>query len=334
MSPHAHDRLLVAVIMPAYNEEEHVGSAIESVPSWVDRIYVVDDASTDGTADAVTAISTREPRVRLVRREENGGVGAATITGYRQAIEDDLDVAVKMDADGQMLGSEVERITGPIRLGLAEYVKGNRFYMIRGSRGMPANRKLGSVALSFMTKMASGYWHVYDSQCGFTAARVDYLGMLDLDALAVDYFFENDMLIRLNSLSARVVDVPTSTLYGPETSGISVPRVLLTFPPRLIVGAVRRVWRKHLVTDFGAQGLLEIAGLALALFGACFGAYHWWLSVATGQVATVGTVMIAVLPLVVGIQLLVQAFAMEVSISPGASETAEYVRRLIAERAL
>lgn len=322
----------VGVILPAYNEAAHIAAVIASVPEFVDRIYVVDDCSTDGTPDVVRALG--EPRVRFIQRAENGGVGAAMASGYKAALEDDLDIAVKIDADGQMDMRELERLVMPIFRGLADYTKGNRFYLESGTRGMPAHRMFGSVVLSFMTKIASGYWHVYDSQCGFTALRTTFLRMIDVDRIARDYFFENDMLIKLNAFNARVVDVPTSTLYGDETSHVKVSRVLLTFPPRLLGGGVRRTLRKYFITDFGAAGAFLLFGLVLALFGLVFGGYHWWLSVATVRSATTGTVMIAVLPLIVGIQLIVQSIGMEVSNSPGAEETVEYVHYLIQNRSL
>ncbi len=319
-----------AVVLPAHNEAPHIADVIAKVPAWVERIIVVDDASTDGTAEAVEGIA--DPRVRLVRHESNTGVGGAMVTGYRAAIEQGFDLVAKMDADGQMRGDELERLVEPFRLGMADYVKGNRFYFRNATLGMPATRTFGNSALSFMTKLASGYWHVFDSQCGFTVASVPFLELLDLDQIARDYFFENDMLIRMNSLNARVVDVPISTIYGAEVSGISITRVLWSFPPRLLGGGLRRFWRKNLVTDFGPIAILTVAGTLLAVFGAAFGAYHWWLSVHTGTAATTGTVMVAVLPLVLGIQSLIQAFSMSVSASPGAAETADFVRRLIRAR--
>ena len=325
-------RMSVGAILPAYNEGPHIGDVIRSVPSFVDRIFVVDDCSTDNTAEVVRAIP--DERLTLIQREKNGGVGAAMATGYQAVLDAEVDIAVKIDADGQMEMTELQRLVMPIVRGLADYSKGNRFYLERGTRGMPGHRMFGSVVLSFMTKIASGYWHVYDSQCGFTAIRTVFLRMVDIDRLAGDYFFENDMLIRLYAFNARVVDVPTTTLYGSETSHVSVSRVLFTFPPRLLGGGIKRAIRKYLVTDFGAVGSFGLAGLVLAFFGAAFGAYHWWLSIATQRSATTGTVMIAVLPLIVGIQLLVQSVAMEVSSSPGAAETVEYVHQLIQERGL
>jgi dolichol-phosphate mannosyltransferase len=322
--------LSLAVVVPAYNEAAHIAGVLASIPVRASKVIVVDDASTDDTASI--AESCEDDRVTVIRRAQNAGVGAAMKTGYRVAIDAGYDLVAKMDADGQMRGDELERLVEPFSLGIADYVKGNRFYFRNATLGMPATRSFGNSVLSFMTKLASGYWHVLDSQCGYTVASVPFLELLDLDQLADDYFFENDMLIRMNSLSARVVDVPISTVYGAEVSDVNITRVALTFPPRLLAGGLRRFWRKNLVTDFGPIGALTVIGILFALFGAAFGAYHWWLSVSTGTVATTGTVMIAVLPLVLGLQLLIQAFSLSVAASPGAAETADYVRLLIRSR--
>jgi hypothetical protein len=194
---------------------------------------------------------------------------------------------------------------------------------------MPRVRKLGSVILTFMTKLASGYWHVFDSQCGFTAVRTHLLKMIDLDAVAQDYFFENDMLIWLNTANARVIDVPIKTVYGDEVSDVRISRVMWSFPPRLLRGWGFRVARKYLLMDFGAIGALGFLGTLLTLFGGIYGGYRLILANVTGVPATTGTVMFAVLPLIVGIQCVLQSFVMEVGESPGAEETRRYIHELI-----
>jgi dolichol-phosphate mannosyltransferase len=317
----------IGVVLPAHDEAGHVGAVIRTLPAWVDHVYVVDDMSGDDTADAARAVG--DPRVTVITHERNTGVGGAMVTGYRAGLADGCDVIVKMDADGQMHPGDMELLVDPVVRGLADYAKGNRFYMVGGVKGMPAERKLGSAVLTFMTKAASGYWHMFDAQCGYTAVRSNYLEMIELDRVASDYFFENDMLIRMNAVGARVVDVPAATIYGDEVSDVRIGRVALTFPWRLLRGWARRVIRKYLVTDFGAVGLLLCAAAPLGVFGVVFGAARWAHSITTGQPASTGTVMIAVLPLIVGIQLAVQAFAMEVAESPGARETQRYLHELI-----
>jgi hypothetical protein len=209
---------------------------------------------------------------------------------------------------------------------MAEYVKGNRFRRTGRPSSMPRRRWFGNVVMSFLTKVASGYWHVFDPQCGFIAITAATLRRLKLEGIARDYFFENDMLIRLNVIDARVVDVDTSSLYGDETSTLRIGRVGWTFPPRLLRGFLWRFTRRHLMNDFGLIGFLAIAGTLFTLFGTLFGFYHWVQSADSGIPATTGTVMIAVVPLILGLQMLLQALSLEVQSSPGASETRKYAR--------
>ena len=317
----------VGVILPAHNEAELIAGVVAGLPDWVQHIIVVDDCSSDNTCQIVEDLS--DPRVTLVKQERNTGVGGAMVTGYRTGLEMGCDILVKMDADGQMDVSDLPNIVTPIVEGLAEYVKGNRFYVINANRSMPQARKFGSIGLTFMTKMASGYWHVFDSQCGFTAVRTRMLRMVDLDRIAADYFFENDMLIWMNTVGAKTIDVPVKTVYGNEVSGVNIGRILSTFPPRLLRGWLFRVNRKYLLTDFGAIGALGVFGTFMSIFGGAFGLAHLVEANITGVATTTGTVMIAVLPLIIGIQCLLQAFTMEVADSSGADETREYVHRLI-----
>ncbi len=318
------ENLKYCVILPSYNEGRHVGTVVSGIPDWVDGIIIVDDASTDDTLSVAESLT--DTRVRVHHLEKNQGVGGAMAAGFRMALDGGYDVAIKMDADGQMDAVELPALVRPIELGMAEYVKGNRFRRTGRPSSMPRRRWFGNVVLSFLTKIASGYWHVFDPQCGFLAITAPTLRRLKLEGLARDYFFENDMLIRLNVIDARVVDVDTSSLYGDEKSYVNIGRVGRTFPPRLARGFLWRFTRRHLMNDFGLIGFLAILGAMLTLFGFLFGLYHWILSINTGIPATTGTVMVAVVPLILGIQMLLQALALEVQSSAGAGETREYAR--------
>ena len=318
------ENLRYCVILPAYNEGRHLASVASRIPDWVSGILIVDDASTDDTAAVAERLT--DPRVHVYRHDENRGVGGAMVTGFRAAMEAGFDVAIKMDSDGQMDAGELPTLVRPIELGMAEYVKGNRFRRTGRPASMPRRRWFGNVVMSFLTKVASGYWHVFDPQCGFVAITAPTLRRLKLDGVARDYFFENDMLIRLNVIDARVVDVDTSSLYGDEVSHLRIGRVGWTFPPRLLRGFLWRFVRRHLMNDFGLIGLLATLGLMFTLFGTLFGLYNWALSVSSRIPATTGTVMIAVVPLILGVQMLLQALSLEVQSSPGATETREYSR--------
>ena len=292
---------------------------VARIPAWVTGIIVVDDASTDDTL--AVAQSLTDSRVTVLHHDHNRGVGGAMVTGYRAALEAGYDVVVKMDADDQMDADELPALVRPIELGMAEYTKGNRFRRTGWPKGMPRTRWFGSVALSFLTKVASGYWHVFDPQCGFTAITAPALARLKLDGIARDYFFENDMLIRLNVIDARVVDVSTAALYGDELSTLRIGRVTWTFPLRLVRRFAWRFIKRHVVNDFGLIAMLTFVGAVFLLFGVVFGAYRWVDSAVSGHVATAGTVMIAVVPIILGAQMLLQALALEVQGSAGAEET-------------
>lgn len=317
-----HERLRCCVVLPAYNEARALAAVVARIPAWVTGIIVVDDASTDDTL--TVAQSLTDPRLAVLHHDDNRGVGGAMVTGFRAALDSGYDVVIKMDADDQMDAGELPALVRPIELGMAEYVKGNRFRRTGRPRSMPGSRWFGNVVLSFLTKIASGYWHVFDPQCGFIAVTAPTLRRLKLDGIARDYFFENDMLIRLNVIGARVVDVDTSALYGEETSHVSIGRVSWSFPLRLARGFFWRFIKRHVINDFGLIAFLTFVGGVFALFGTAFGIYHWIQSADSGISTTAGTVMIAVVPLILGAQMLVQALSLEVQNSPGAEETRRY----------
>jgi dolichol-phosphate mannosyltransferase len=311
--------LSYCVVMPAYNESRHLAEVVGRIPAWIDGIIIVDDCSSDDTLSVAKSI--KDPRVLVLHHEQNQGVGGAMVTGFRAALDADYDVAIKMDADGQMDCADLPALVRPIELGMAEYVKGNRFRRSGRPKSMPATRWFGNVALSFLTKIASGYWHVFDPQCGYVAIAVPTLRRLNLNGIARDYFFENDMLIRLNVIDARVVDVDVAALYADETSYIRVGRVLRAFPWRLLKRSIWRFVKRHVVNDFGLVALLALPGAILMVFGLVFGIVEWALAASAGHPATTGSVMIAVLPLILGFQMLLQAVSVEVQSSPGAKET-------------
>ncbi|HEV8230931.1 MAG TPA: glycosyltransferase family 2 protein [Thermoanaerobaculia bacterium] len=307
----------VAVVVPAYRVEREIARVITEMPAFVDRIIVVDDASPDATAEVVGAI--REPRLQLIRHAKNQGVGGAVATGFQAALEGASDLVVKCDGDGQMDPRDVGALIRPLLAGRAEYAKGCRFHHFRDLASMPRIRLGGNIALTFLTKLASGYWHVLDPQNGFLAIRADVLRRLPLGRLARGYFFENDMLIRLNALEARVADVPIPSRYGEETSSLRPGRAMLEFPLRLVAGFFRRVFWRYLFYDVSPVALFVITGAVLFLFGTLFGAYYWVRN-ATRNVATpTGTVILAAMPIILGFQLLLQGLVLDVQNSPRAA---------------
>ena len=209
----ARDPLRIAVVVPSYKFTDHVLGVIEAIGPEVSRIFCVDDCCPDGSGDFIEKNNT-DPRVRVLRHERNKGVGGAVVTGYRAALEESVDVVVKVDGDGQMDPKLIPFFTEPIATQEADYAKGNRFFSATSISSMPRVRLLGNAVLSFMTKLSSGYWSIFDPTKGYTAIHSRTLSSINLDALSERYFFETDMLIRLGESRAVVVDVPMHAVYA------------------------------------------------------------------------------------------------------------------------
>lgn len=304
----------IAVAIPAFRAGSTILDVIRELPPYVDVVVAVDDASPDSTWERLQ--SSDDPRLTSIRHEKNQGVGGAMRTAFRKALEIGCDVVVKVDSDGQMDPSRISDLVDAIIDGPCDYAKGNRFLHREALVAMPRGRLFGSMALTFLTKMASGYWHIFDPQNGFVACRSSVLARLELDRIARDYFFENDMLIHLNILACRVVDVPMPARYGDEVSSMKISRVLLTFPWRLFKGYWRRIYDRFVVRDFSPVAFFLFAGLPLACWGVGFGAYGWFESWRSGMVASTGTVMFAALPLILGFQLILQAVLLDIQSTP------------------
>ena len=270
----------------------------------------------DLNADAALAVA--DPRVRVVRHATNQGVGAAMVSGFRDALMDGDDgIVVKMDGDGQMDPAMLPRLLDPIVDGRCGYAKGNRFLFARELAVMPRHRLVGNFVLTFLTKLASGYWHVFDPQNGYLAIAAPVLRLLDFDRLSRRWFFENDMLINLNVFNVPVADVPMPSRYGDERSSMSIGRVLVSFPYHLFRGYWSRFYRKYVLRDFSPIALFMLTGLPLVVFGILLGGYTWFQSWRLNRFASTGTVMLSVLPFIVGFQLVLQALVLEMRDSPG-----------------
>jgi dolichol-phosphate mannosyltransferase len=304
----------VAVVIPCFRVEKQIGPLLARVPAYVDRIFAVDDASPDGTAAAVSAVD--DPRITLLRHSQNQGVGGAMATGYRAALEAGADLIVKCDGDGQMDPSDIQFLVRPLVEGGAEYAKGCRFHHVGELDSMPRVRFAGNIALTFLTKLASGYWHVLDPQNGFVAVGGGTLRRIRIERLAKGYFFENDMLIRLNAIEARVADVPLPSRYAGEPSSLRPGRIALQFPVRLLAGFFRRVFWRYVFYDVSPVALFLLFGFLLFAFGAIFGAYHWIWGMAHNRPTQTGTVIVAAVPFILGFQLLLQAFVLDIQNTP------------------
>ena len=291
----------VAVVVPAFDEERLVGETIRGIPEFVDRIFVVDDASRDATAAATEGVS--DARVLLVRHERNAGVGAAIASGYRRALEEEIDVTCVMAADNQMDPAELELLVAPVARGEVEYAKANRLVSGEAWEVIPRTRYLGNAVLSLLTKIASGYWHVADSQAGYTALSLNALRRLDLGALYPRYGFPNDLLVHLNVQSARVRDVPSRPIYDVgERSGIRLRSVVPRISWLLFKGFWWRMGQKYVIRDFHPLVFFYAFGVLMLSVGFVLGIVELGLRIAGNAITPASIVLVAVL-LIAGLQM-------------------------------
>jgi glycosyltransferase involved in cell wall biosynthesis len=294
----------VAVVVPAYNEEALVGSTVSTIPPFVDRIFVVDDASTDATAARAAGA---DARVEVVSHEVNRGVGASIVTGYRRAIAESLDITCVMAADGQMDPDDLETLVRAVAGGECDYAKANRLFTGQAWRLIPHTRYLGNAMLSFLTKIASGYWHVADSQSGYTAVSLETLRLLDLDRIYERYGFPNDMLVHLNVWNRRVRDYPSRPIYGVgERSGIRLRRVVPRISWLLLKGFFWRMREKYVIRDFHPLVLFYTLGIVLFGAGVILGLVETGLRL-VGNPIPFATVVLVALFVISGLQLLLFA---------------------------
>jgi glycosyltransferase involved in cell wall biosynthesis len=302
------DNTSIAAVVPAYRVAERILDVLAAIGPEVTKIYVVDDACPQRSGARVES-ECRDARVRVLRHTTNQGVGAATMTGYRAAITDGADIIVKVDGDGQMPVDRISALVAPLLRGDADYVKGNRFYDLGSLREMPRVRLLGNAGLSFLNKLSSGYWNLFDPTNGFTAIYARVAAALPLEQVSRRYFFESDMLFHLNIVRAVVREIPMDARYGDEESNLRVSSALGEFALKHAGNTLKRIFYNYFLRNFSIASVELVAGLVLALFGTYVGALGWSRSIATGHPATSGTVMLAALPIVVGVQFLTAFFA-------------------------
>ncbi len=291
------------MVIPADRVAEQVAGVVRAVPALVRRIYVVDDACPEGSGERVR-VAVRDPRLTVLTHDRNQGVGGATITGLRRALADGASIVVKVDGDGQMDPAEIPRLLEPLLCGEADVSKGNRFWSLESVTGMPRLRLTGNAVLSFLTKFSTGYWNVFDPNNGFLALRREALEPVALDRLSRRYFFESDLLFRLYVARAVVQDVGMPARYAGERSSLRVSRVIPEFAFKHARNLLKRVVYCYFVRDFSAASLELVLGTLMLLWGTAFGVFAWVRGAMAGQPATAGTIMVAALPVIVGVQLL------------------------------
>jgi glycosyltransferase involved in cell wall biosynthesis len=284
----------IAVVVPAYNEEKLIGKTLQWIPAFVDHIVVVDDASRDRTGDVVRSHQKGDPRIIYLPHERNEGVGGAIATGYKWAREKNVDITAVMAGDAQMDPADLPKLIDPVVEGTADYSKGNRLFTGKAWRVIPKTRYFGNALLSFLTKIASGYWHVADSQSGYTAVNLEVLKTIDLDTIYKRYGMPNDFLVRLNVYQFRVKDVPVNPVYGiGERSGIKIYRIVFTLSLLLIKLFLWRLKEKYVIRDFHPLVLFYLLGFVLTPIGVLFGLYLLALRIFVGPVAATSALFAA-----------------------------------------
>ena len=290
---------LLAVVIPSYRVRARILSVLERIGPEVELIYVVDDACPEESGRFVEE-NTRDPRIRVIRNSANQGVGGATMVGMTHAAADGADIIIKIDGDGQMDPALIPSFAGVILSGEADYAKGNRFFEPEGLAAMPLGRLIGNAGLSFLSKISTGYWHSFDPTNGYVAIHASLIRLLPLDKISKRYFFESDLLFRLNILTARVVDVPMHARYADEVSSMRPLREIPRFAFSHMRNFAKRIFYNYFIRNFSLASLELALGALLLLFGVVYGFANW----GTVAPATAGTVMVAALPIIIGFQLL------------------------------
>lgn len=292
----------VAVVVPAYQEEKLLPVTLAGIPEFVDRIYVVDDCSPDATAARAEECAARDPRIELIRHERNGGVGAAIVSGYLRAVEERIDVTAVMAADNQMDPAELAGLVAPVARGEVDYAKANRLFTGQAWELIPRHRYLGNAVLSMLTKIASGYWHIADSQSGYTAIALPVLERIDLRRLYPRYGFPNDLLVHLNVWNARVRDFPQKPVYGVgEKSGMKIRKVIPRISWLLLKAFFWRLREKYVIRDFHPLVFFYLFGILMTVAGLALGIALIALR-ATGEGITAATGVLDAILLIFGAQ--------------------------------
>jgi glycosyltransferase involved in cell wall biosynthesis len=295
--------------------KEHILDVLDRIGPEIEKIFVIDDACPELTGRYVQE-QCHDARLKVLFIDKNQGVGGATLTGYRAALEARADIVVKLDGDGQMDPAFIPKLVKPIQRGLADYTKGNRFFSPERLGGMPFIRLMGNSLLSLMAKTMSGYFTVMDPTNGFTAIQTSILRLLPLEKIDRRYFFESDMLFRLGTLRAMVLDVPMMASYGSEKSHLKISKTVGEFSVKYVQRWVKRIIYNYFVRDFNVGTVQLILGVALFGFGTTYGMSHWLTSYRLGTVTPAGTVMLAAIPVILGFQLLLSWVQFDIASVP------------------
>ena len=305
----------IAAVIPCYKVDKTIINLLKQIGPEVTSIYCVDDKCPQNSGTLIES-EVSDPRVKVLYHENNTGVGGAVITGYTAALEDGADIIVKLDGDGQMDPLLIGSFVRPILEGRADYTKGNRFFRIEDVMEMPRVRIIGNAILSFFSKLSSGYWNIFDPANGYTAIHRNVISNLPLEKISKGFFFESDMLFRLNTIRAVVVDIPIMSRYGTEISNIKIYKIIVPFLVRHLMNFIKRIFYDYYLRNFNLASIELLVAVPLFCFGFTYGSYHWMLSAIQNIPATAGTVMLSGLPILAGLQLVISFFNFDISNVP------------------
>jgi len=310
-----YEKISLAVVIPCFKVRQHIMDVIAKIPANINHIFVIDDCCPEKTGDFVKSNCT-DHRVQVIYNQKNLGVGGAVMSGYSAAILQNADIIIKIDGDGQMDPALIPEFILPILRNEADYTKGNRFYNLDGVRGMPWIRMVGNSCLSFLSKLSSGYWDLFDPTNGYTAIHARIAERLPFKKISQSYFFESDILFRLNTLRAVVIDIPMESFYGEEISNLLIAKVLPEFLIKNIRNTIKRIFYSYYLRSISIASFELPLGLLALGIGAGFGARSWIHSIESGISTPTGTIMLAVLPIVVGVNLLLSFINYDISSCP------------------
>jgi glycosyltransferase involved in cell wall biosynthesis len=305
--------LKVAAILPCYNEEKLIGITIETMPDFVDEIIVVDDKSKDKTWDVIKKIAKTNKRVRPIHLEQNVGIGGAYVNGFEYALEHDADLIFTMAGDAQCNQDYMSTMIDTLIDTDADYVKANRFVHLEELKQMPRFRRIGNTFITILTKFSTGYYSIFDSQNGYGVFTRKTLQNLPFEHIGRRYDYENTLLIALAIMDAKVTDEAVPAIYGDEQSTIPVFRTSMRALRVVWRGFWKRIYYKYILVNFHPIALFLLLSLLLGLIGLGFGIYIIIDKIANGMSPSTGTVMLSVLPIILGFQLFLTAITMDMN---------------------
>jgi len=304
-----------AVVIPCFKVKNQILDVLQQIPRIVDRIYVIDDCCPQSTGLFVQA-NSNDKRIKIIFHEKNQGVGGAMISGYTAALNEEHDIIVKLDGDGQMNPQLISGLIQGILDGNADYVKGNRFFFLDELIQMPKIRIFGNVLLSFFSKFATGYWNIADPTNGFTAIQRKVLNLIPLEKINKGYLFESDILFRLSILRACVADFPMKSVYANETSNLKIRKVILPFLKGYFIHFLKRIIYNFFLRDFSFSSVSLVFSILFLFIGSFLGLYFWAFSIHTGIFTSSGQVMLVALPLIFGFQFLLSFINFDIANIP------------------